>query len=131
MQIALCLQRGLSTIASCYKKYNAAFIAAPVAFHKEKSFLDIFQSLDFMTLQGITGASVYKGFHIMCNGANLAYEKSIFYEVNGFSGIDDIASGDDMLLMHKIKNLYPERVVYLKSESAIVKTNTMPSLGAF
>ena len=38
----------------------------------------------------------------MCNGANLAYERKAFYEVNGFTGIDHIASGDDMLLMHKI-----------------------------
>jgi len=27
--------------------------------------------------------------------------KNVFYEVNGFAGIDDIASGDYMLLMHK------------------------------
>ncbi len=33
----------------------------------------------------------------MCNGANLAYEKSAFYEVGGFNNIDNIASGDDML----------------------------------
>jgi cellulose synthase/poly-beta-1,6-N-acetylglucosamine synthase-like glycosyltransferase len=121
----------LSTIAAFYKQHNAAFIAAPVVFHNERSFLDIFQSLDFITLQGITGASVYKRFHIMCNGANLAYERSAFYEVNGFSGIDQIASGDDMLLMHKIKALYPDRVLYLKSPDAIVKTATMPSVNSF
>jgi len=38
----------------------------------------------------------------MCNGANLAYEKQAFFDVNGFEGIDDVASGDDMLLMHKL-----------------------------
>ncbi len=62
--------------------------------------------MDFMVLQGITGASVYKKIHSMCNGANLAYERKLFYEVDGFTGIDHIASGDDMLLMHKIaKNI--------------------------
>lgn len=45
----------------------------------------------------------------MCNGANLAYERKAFNEVNGFAGVDHIASGDDMLLMHKIGKQYPER----------------------
>jgi len=75
-----------------------------------------------MTLQGITGAAVHNGFHNMCNGANLAYQKKVFYEVNGFTGIDTIASGDDMLLMHKIADRYPGKILYLKSPAAIVKT---------
>ena len=64
----------------------------------------------------------------MCNGANLAYEKKAFYEVNGFTGIDNIASGDDMLLMHKIYKQYPERVLFLKSTDAIVQTKPMETL---
>ncbi|MDB5224219.1 MAG: glycosyl transferase [Chitinophagaceae bacterium] len=121
----------LQTIAAFYEKYQPAFIAAPVAYYGEKNFLKIFQSLDFMTLQGITGASVYKKFHSMCNGANLAYEKKIFYEVGGFTGIDNIASGDDMLLMHKIFERYPERVLFLRSPDVIVKTRPAESLKEF
>ena len=84
------------------KKSNPVFIAAPVQFTNTGSFVSIFQCLDFISLQGITAASVYKGFHSMCNGANLAYKKEVFFKVGGFKGIDNIASGDDMLLMHKI-----------------------------
>ncbi len=60
----------------------------------------------------------------MCNGANLAYEKKAFEEVGGFLNIDHIASGDDMLLMHKVTDKYPGRVHYIKSENAIVVTQT-------
>ena len=67
----------------------------------------------------------------MCNGANLAYSKKVFEEVGGFSGIDKIASGDDMLLMYKIWKRYPEKVFYLKSEEAIVSTQPQPTWGAF
>jgi cellulose synthase/poly-beta-1,6-N-acetylglucosamine synthase-like glycosyltransferase len=90
-----------------------------------------FQSLDFMTLQGITGASVFKKFHSMCNGANLAYGKKVFYEVNGFDEIDDIASGDDMLLMHKIQKVYPDRILFLKSPEVIVQTQPAATLKDF
>lgn len=110
-------------IVCFYTTTNAKFIAAPVKIRSTGSFLSVFQSLDFLTLQGITGACVYKRFHTMCNGANLAYERAAFYEVNGFSGIDDISSGDDMLLMYKIYKRHPESVFYLKSRNAVVTTN--------
>src|SRR2546427_294101 len=86
----------------------------PKHLYNQSSLLSVFQTLNFLTLQGITAASVYKRFHSMCNGANLAYEKSAFYEVGGFNNIDNIASGDDMLLMHKIFKQYPDKVFYLK-----------------
>jgi len=129
----------LQTIASFYEKYLPAFIAAPVDYYIASSeddgpwtkFLKIFQSLDFMTMQGITGAAVYKKFHSMCNGANLAYEKKVFYEVDGYKGIDTIASGDDMLLMHKIYKKYPDRILFLKSANAIVKTRPVDTLADF
>jgi cellulose synthase/poly-beta-1,6-N-acetylglucosamine synthase-like glycosyltransferase len=121
----------LRTIAAFKEERKAVFITAPVVFDNNTSLLQVFQSLDFLTLQGITGASVHRGTHSMCNGANLAYEKKVFYEVNGFSGIDHIASGDDMLLMHKIWKKYPAVVHYLKSKDAIVSTKPMETWKQF
>ncbi len=121
----------LKTIASFYEQYHPAFIAAPVSIDCGLHFVEIFQALDFMTLQGITGASVHKKIHSMCNGANMAYEKNAFYEVDGFKGIDNIASGDDMLLMHKIYERYPERILFLKSTDAIVQTAPVKTISAF
>ena len=123
--------RWLLLLAALYEEKNPVFIAAPVAYIDETSFLKIFQSLDFMTLQGITGASVYRKAHTMCNGANLAYSKSVFYEVDGFKNIDAIASGDDMLLMHKMYKRYPDRIAFLKSPDAIVRTQPMPTWKTF
>ncbi len=60
----------------------------------------------------------------MCNGANLAYERKVFYEVNGFTGIDHIASGDDMLLMQKIAQRFPGKISYLLSKESIVTTQS-------
>lgn len=121
----------LQSIACFYEATGAKFIAAPVKIESGRSLLGIFQSLDFITLQGITGASVFRRFHSMCNGANLAYEKKAFEEVNGFEGIDKLPSGDDMLLMHKIYKKYPDRVFYLKAPEAIVATAPAASWKAF
>jgi len=118
-------QNWLKTIAAFKEEKESVFIAAPVVIDCNSSVLQVFQAMDFMVLQGITGAAVYKKQLSMCNGANLAYEKNAFAEVNGFDGINNIASGDDMLLMHKIWRHYPEKVHYLKSKEAIVSTQPM------
>lgn len=134
----------ITTDADCIAKTNwlksydawiqlqqPVFVAAPVVFTNNGSLLQTFQFIDFMSLQGVTAASVNAGFHNMCNGANLAYKKEVFFEVNGFKGIDNIASGDDMLLMNKIKQHYPNNVSFLFSKEAIVATHPMPSWSSF
>lgn len=110
---------------------SPVFVAAPVMYFPEATFLGRFQLLDFLSLQGITAASVSAGYHTMCNGANIAYQKEAFYAVGQFSGIDQIASGDDMLLMHKIKQQYPGRIGYLFSPDALVQTSSMPNWKSF
>lgn len=112
----------LAQLALFYEQANTVFIAAPVKIKTSGSLLSKFQALDFLAMQGITGAGVSKRFLNMCNGANLAYEKKVFHEVGGFSGIDNIASGDDMLLMNKIVKQYPARYSFLKSGEAIIDT---------
>lgn len=121
----------LHMITSFAAANDSVFIAAPVQYEHNGSLLETFQTLDFMTLQGITAASVASGFHSMCNGANLAYKKEAFEEVAGFEGIDKLASGDDLLLMHKIWTKHPQQVHYLKAPEAIVLTKPMPTWKQF
>jgi len=121
----------LQTIAAFYEEKKPSFIVMPVAIDCNNKFIEIFQALDFMTLQGITGASVNKNFHSMCNGANLAYTKKAFIDVDGFTGIDTIASGDDMLLMHKIFKQQPNAVLFLRSKEVIVQTQPVNSIKEF
>lgn len=121
----------IETLVRFKEKTGAVFVVAPVVFDCSSRLVEAFQAMDFMVLQGITGASVFKGMHSMCNGANLAYERKVFYEVGGFAGIDHIASGDDMLLMHKIAAKYPQQIQYLKSVEAMVSTRPMQSWSAF
>lgn len=97
-------------------------IAAPVMFAEEVSFLNKFQILDILSLQGATmgGFGIKKPF--LCNGANFAYKKSLFNDLNGFDGNSDIASGDDIFLLEKVAKTKPEQLHYLKCKDAIVTT---------
>ncbi len=107
------------------QKNKVVFVAAPVMFIKEQGILNEFQVLDFLALQGITAAAVGAGKHSMSNGANLAFEKSAFIAVGGYQGVDQIASGDDMFLMHKMKVTLSNRIGYLFHPGAIVLTKAM------
>jgi len=121
----------LRTLHAYIQQNDPVFIAAPVIFHTGKSILSVFQEIDFMTMQGITAASVSAGFHSMCNGANLAYRKDCFDKVGGFSGNEHLATGDDMLLMHKMKKTYPNKMGYIFSREAIVSTDAQKSWKGF
>lgn len=101
---------------------NVAMVVGAVAYNRRNSFLDRFQQMDLMSLQGATIGSfgLQKGF--MCNGANFAYTKPFFQQLNGFKGNDTIASGDDVFLLQKAVAQHPELVHYLKAPSHIICT---------
>lgn len=124
-------EKWIATMTSFYQEKGASFIAAPVKYLHDNSLLQVLQVLDFLTLQGITAASVSANFHTMCNGANLAYTKKAFTTVNGFAGIDTVPTGDDMLLMHKIWKLDPSKVFYLKNVDAVISTPAMTTWKEF
>ena len=118
-------------IVYLYEQQKPKMIAAPVIFEQEKTGFEHFQSLDFIGMMGVSAAGIQGGFMQMCNGANLAYEKAAFEAVNGFEGIDHLASGDDMLLMEKIVRKYPNGLAYLKQSEAVTKTTAKPTVATF
>jgi peptide/nickel transport system permease protein len=121
----------LASYDAYIQEHNCVMIAAPVSYKNTGSFLSVFQVLDFISLQGITAAAVGSGSHTLCNGANLCYSKEAFESVGKFSGIDHLPSGDDMLLMHKMKKSYPEKIGYLYAQDAVVTTAPSATLDLF
>lgn len=109
------------------QKNNTKCIAAPVTYLEKQHFLYCFQILDMLSLQGATigGFGIKKPF--LCNGANFAYTKDLFIEINGFDGNGNTASGDDIFLLEKVIQKYPNEVMYLKCEYATVLTQAQTS----
>lgn len=124
-------EQWLSTLVHFYEEKKPVYIAAPVAMRYDSRLLPVFQAYDFAVLQGITAVSVYRQLLNMSNGANQAYSKEAFDSVNGFRNIDHIASGDDMLLMQKMVQRYPNRIGYLLSADALVHTEPAAGWRAF
>lgn len=121
----------LSRMVDFFEQEKIQMIAGPVNFNQENSLLERFQSLDFLGMMMLTGAGLQSGLLRMGNGANLAYTRAAFEAVGGFSGVDQLASGDDLFLMHKIEQHYPGQVRFLKSLEATVYTRAMPDWRSF
>ena len=121
----------LSTVVDYYEQNNYKMISSPVCYTDEKSWFERAQSLEFLYLIGMGASTIGNRQPSTCNGANLAYQKSVFHEVGGFKGIDDLASGDDELLLHKIAERYPAQIGFCKNYQAMVFTEAKPTLSAF
>jgi cellulose synthase/poly-beta-1,6-N-acetylglucosamine synthase-like glycosyltransferase len=121
----------LSAIVSYYEMNEPVMISSPVAYFEERSLFEYMQTLEFAYLIGIGASFIGNKKASTCNGANLAYRKDVFYEVGGFKGIDDLASGDDELLLQKVAVRFPGRIGFLKSRDAVVYTHAKHTLSEF
>lgn len=121
----------LKTIVSFYEAESFKMISSPVAYFQEKNLFERMQTLEFLYLIGLGAASIGNKVPSTCNGANLAYRKDVFEELDGFNGIDDLASGDDELFLHKAALKYPDGIGFCKSREAVVYTHAKPNLKEF
>ncbi|MBC7616801.1 MAG: glycosyltransferase [Pedobacter sp.] len=121
----------LKTIVNFYEAHDFKMISSPVAYFDEQNIFEKCQTLEFSYLIGLGASTIGNKKPTTCNGANLAYERKAFDEVKGFKGIDDLASGDDELLLHKMAAKYGNKIGFLKNTDAIVYTRAKPTLTEF
>ncbi len=121
----------LATVVGYFEMYHPVMISSPVSYFEEKSLFEQMQALEFYSLIATGGAFIGNKHASTCNGANLAYRKDVFYEVGGFTGIDDLASGDDELLLQKVAERFPGKIGFLKLYDAVVFTHAKANLKEF
>ena len=121
----------LANIVEYYELHQPKMLLAPVTFADEKSVFEKLQTLEFIGYIGVSAAAVAMKNPLMCNGANLAYEREAFNAVGGYKHNDNLASGDDVFLMLKIKKMFPETIHFLKSREAIVETFAQKNMNDF
>lgn len=120
----------ISTLVNYYETYQVKMIVSPVSFHQEDSVFEKIQTVEFLTLIATSAASVTLKHPIMCNGANLAYEKDIFDLVGGYSDNTKFASGDDVFLLHKM-NKEGLRIGFIRNYEATVFTYAKKTIKDF
>jgi cellulose synthase/poly-beta-1,6-N-acetylglucosamine synthase-like glycosyltransferase len=111
----------LKTIMS-FMDEKTGFISGPVEFIDTGTVFSKIQKLEFAGLV-ITGAGLIGSDRpTICNAANIAYRKQVYYDVGGFTYQMNLSSGDDELLMQKIFRDSEYKVRFANQRNAIVKS---------
>ncbi len=118
----------LETIVSFYLKYKPEIIVGPVLNNTNKGLFNAFQNLEFLSLVVSTAGAIGISKPIMANGANLAFNKKLYNEI---SLNENIASGDDVYLIHEAKRNYRSGIKFLKSNPAVAVTKPSKNINEF
>lgn len=123
-------QNWVQTMTNYFADENIKLVSGPVAFHKKEGIFLRLQDIEFFSLIGSAAGAIGINNAIFCNGANMAYRKEVFLELNNFSN-DTTASGDDVFLLHSVKAKYLNAIAFAKHDHAIVNTDAVQTLDAF
>ena len=118
------------TMVAYFANKNIKLVSGPVSYHKQNGIFLGLQTLEFISLIGSGAGAIGVGNAIFCNGANMAYRKADFLELNNFVN-DDAVSGDDVFLLHSVKEKYNDAIAFAKDENAIVLTDAVMSAKGF
>jgi len=109
----------LETMLSCYDK-ETGFISGPVEFSAGEKIFEKIQRLEFAGLILAGAGLIGINKPAICNAANASYRKDAYISVNGFDDNLNLSSGDDEILMQKIKQAGKYKIKFCMNRNAVV-----------
>ncbi len=120
----------VSTVVNYFDK-NTAAVASWLYVEENRTLLSKLESLDSLSLSFVGAAGFGWGRPILANGANFAYRREVYDELNGFDGLAHFVSGDDDLLLQKIHAAQKWTCAFAPDWGGAVVTDANPSLRRF
>ena len=125
-------ERWIESMVGYFVQNNLKMLLGPVLLSPANTLFEKLQVLEHLSLIASTAGSAAIGMPVMCNGANMMYDRQAALDVEKYRTDMKIASGDDMFLMEQfIKHYGSQSVKFLLDNEAIVKTETKPNLRSF
>jgi poly-beta-1,6-N-acetyl-D-glucosamine synthase len=121
----------VSKINEVFTDHHCKMAIGAVNMQPNSSFFSRLQAMEFASLIGVAAATVSYSAPTLCNGANLAFLKTVFIEVDGYAGNLHIPSGDDEFLMRKIIAKHPGGITFLNDGESVVSTQPASSVSEF
>jgi cellulose synthase/poly-beta-1,6-N-acetylglucosamine synthase-like glycosyltransferase len=104
---------------------------SPPDLFENRTFWQSFFQLDALSLAAMSAGTTGWGSPITCNGRNLAYRRSVFDQVGGFSQIEQYVSGDDDLFLQLVRHQTSWNIAYAYTADTVVPTHPPNSLKTF
>lgn len=121
----------ISLMAQCYMDQSALLIAAPVAISHQKAWLNQLQKIEFQALTAATAGAIGNKKPIMCNGANMGFDRKTFIALAPYQNNLHLSSGDDMFLLMAMQQHFKEKITFLAHQDAVVYTQAKENLNAY
>lgn len=113
----------LHITAQAFNDPNKMLFSGGVYLKDKNRFLNHFQSVELMSLVASGAAAISLQKPIMCNGANMAFRKSILNELRPEEFHLKLASGDDVFLLMECKRKFgPSAIGFIKNKDHWVQT---------
>lgn len=97
-------------------------IVAGYSYVKYKNkFFELLKNLERSSIFAVIAGSFSWNWGITITAGNMAYRKQLYKEVNGFSNIGNISSGDDVLMIQKM-NRFAGKMRFMFSRESFVTT---------
>ena len=119
----------LDAMSATFEKQGCRLLAAPVVIGGRLNWFGKFQFVDFASLVGSGIGAAGCRRPIMCNGANLMFDRLEYSKLTDPLN-SKIASGDDVFLLHKMKAA-GAKISFTAQPETIATTRPAPSVGAF
>lgn len=106
-------------------------VLGPVKILHQSNMWERLQTMEMIGLQALTAGGAVRRRPTMANGANMGYLRKVFERVHGYEQVDQVASGDDELLVQKFRLQTSFQLTYAKCQDAVVTTQALPSWQSF
>lgn len=125
-------QNAFRELIQPFSDSDVKLVAGPVISQADNGLFACFQQIEWASILLVTGAFFQVGKPLMCSGANLAFRKKAFLDVDGYQGNEHVMSGDDEFLLKKIVKKYgPSSTVFLATKKALIFVPPADSVGEF
>lgn len=113
------------------KKVGLVAGYAPLNAIEHPTFLQRLIQLDALALASVAAGSFGAGFPLTCSGRNLGYRRQVYEDIGGFESLSRFVSGDDDLLLHRIRKNTSWKMRYAADPDASVSSAPPSTLSAF
>ncbi len=118
-------EKWIESMAIPFENKNIGFVAGPSYMGIKNNFVNELLKLESIAQESFSYANSKRQLYLSCTARNIAYRKRVFQEIEGYSNISHINSGDDDLLLHKITTQTKWDIKYIANYDSLV-SSTIP-----
>ncbi len=121
-------------IASLVERFEPAtgMVAGLTVFDRgvREPFWQRMQQLDYLSHSFLAAGAIGRGWAFNCNGSNLAVRRQAFADVEGYSAFRQVVTGDDTLLLQRLKQSGKWGATFSADPRSLVRSHPQETLGA-